>query len=113
VIVDVITVAVVGSGVFFLGVSAFSIVRFPDFFTRAHVVAKSETLGVMLVIVGVIVHHRGGEGTVRLLLLGAFAMIANATAIHALARAALGEPGRLSQPGGPDGPRARAPESGQ
>jgi multicomponent Na+:H+ antiporter subunit G len=88
-VLDVLTVALVGSGVFFLGVSAFGIVRFPDFFTRAHVVAKSETLGVMLVISGVIVDHRGGEGTIRLLLLGAFAMVANATAIHALARAAL------------------------
>jgi multicomponent Na+:H+ antiporter subunit G len=104
VIVDVLAVALVAAGLFFLGVSAFGIVRFPDFFTRAHVVAKSETLGVMLVIAGVIVHHRGGEGTVRLLLLGTFAMVANATAIHALARAALGSPGRPADPD-PEGRR--------
>jgi multicomponent Na+:H+ antiporter subunit G len=113
VIVDIVTVVVVGCGVFFLGVSAFSIVRFPDFFTRAHVVAKSETLGVMLVIVGVIVHHRGGEGTARLLLLGTFAMIANATAIHALARAALGDTDVTSAPTVPDDPRTSTPEAGR
>jgi multicomponent Na+:H+ antiporter subunit G len=94
VIVEIVAIVCIAAGLFFLGVSAFGIVRFPDFFTRAHVVAKSETLGVMLVVTGVIVHHRGGEGTLRLLLLGTFAMIANATAIHALARAALGSPGR-------------------
>lgn len=100
-ILDVVTVVLVSSGVFFLAVSAISLALFPDFFVRAHVVAKSETFGVMLVILGVIVHHRGGEGTLRLLVLVLFAMVANATAVHALARAALGDPARISTPGGP------------
>jgi multicomponent Na+:H+ antiporter subunit G len=85
-----VTVAAVGLvvvGVFFLAVSAFGLVRFPDFYTRAHVVAKSESLGVALVILGVIVYHGGTDGTLKLLLLVGFALIANPTAIHALARA--------------------------
>ncbi len=74
-------------GVFFLAVSAFGLIRFPDFYTRAHVVAKSESLGVAAVILGVIVYHRGDEHTLKLVLLVAFALVANPTAIHALARA--------------------------
>jgi multicomponent Na+:H+ antiporter subunit G len=85
-----VSVPLIVAGLFFLGVSAFGLVRFPDFYTRAHVVAKSETLGMILVILGVIAHHRFGQGTPKLVLLVAFALVANSTAIHALARAAHG-----------------------
>jgi multicomponent Na+:H+ antiporter subunit G len=89
--VSVLAIILILSGLFFLAVSAFGLLRFPDFYTRAHVVAKSETLGVILVISGIMVHHRFGEGTWRLVLLLAFAMVANPTAIHALSRAAHSE----------------------
>jgi multicomponent Na+:H+ antiporter subunit G len=92
-VIDVITIVLVVCGLFFLTVSAYGLLRFPDFFTRAHVVAKSETFGIMLVLSGVIVHHRGQDGTLRFVLLIGFALIANPTSIHALARAALGPPG--------------------
>lgn len=85
---SVLAVVSIVAGLFFLFVSAFGLVRFPDFFTRAHVVAKSETLGMILVIAGIMFHHRFESGTWRLLLLILFAMVANPTAIHALARAA-------------------------
>jgi multicomponent Na+:H+ antiporter subunit G len=101
-----VAVLLILAGLFFLGVSAFGLVRFPDFYTRAHVVAKSETLGMILVILGIIVHHRFGAGTPRLLLLVGFALIANATAIHALARAAHGRRGlgERKSSGGAGGP---------
>jgi multicomponent Na+:H+ antiporter subunit G len=86
--VTVIGFALISVGLFFLGVSAFGLIRFPDFYTRAHVVAKSETLGVILIVLGVIVHHGAGSGSLRLVFLVGFALVANATAIHALARAA-------------------------
>lgn len=82
-----IAVVLVVVGVFFLGVSAFGLVRFPDFYTRAHVVAKSESLGVALVVLGVMVYHRFGEGTLTLLLVILLALVANPTAVHALSRA--------------------------
>lgn len=75
-------------GLFLLAVSAFGLVRFPDTYTRAHVVAKSETLGLILVVTGVMAHHRFEEGTLRLVLLLGLAAVANPTAIHAVARAA-------------------------
>jgi multicomponent Na+:H+ antiporter subunit G len=89
----VVAVVLIASGLFFLAVSAWGLVRFPDFYTRAHVVAKSETFGIVLVIAGVIVHHEFGEGTTRLVLLLLFSAIANPTAIHALARASYMEDG--------------------
>jgi multicomponent Na+:H+ antiporter subunit G len=89
----VVAAVFIASGLFFLAVSAWGLVRFPDFYTRAHVVAKSETFGIVLVIAGVIVHHEFGEGTTRLVLLLLFSAIANPTAIHALARASYMEDG--------------------
>jgi multicomponent Na+:H+ antiporter subunit G len=86
--VSVVAIALMVAGLFFLGVSAFGLLRFPDFYTRAHVVAKSETLGIILVMAGVIVEHRFADATLRLLILVVLAMVANPTAIYAISRAA-------------------------
>lgn len=82
-------VVLVSAGIFFLAVSALGLLRLPDFYTRAHAVAKSETLGLLLVLVGLAFLNRFGPGSPQLLFIAAFAFIANATAMHALARAAL------------------------
>ena len=84
----VVAVVLIASGTFFLGVTALGVVRFPDFYTRAHVVGKSETLGIMLVVGGLIALEAPGRATLPLVFVLAFALIANPTAIHALARAA-------------------------
>ncbi len=76
-------------GTAFLTVSAIGSIRLPDFFTRAHAVAKSETLGLFLVVLGLAVHHGLAAATPRLLFIAFFALIANATAMHAVARAAM------------------------
>jgi multicomponent Na+:H+ antiporter subunit G len=81
-------IALIATGVAFLAVSALGLVRFPDFYTRAHVVAKSETLGIILVVGGVLSHEGLTRGSLRLLVLLVVIAIANPTAVHALARAA-------------------------
>jgi multicomponent Na+:H+ antiporter subunit G len=86
--VTVIAVVLITSGAAFLAVSAVGLVRFPDFYTRAHAVAKSETLGILLVVAGLMVHHGLGPGAGRLVLVLVFALVANPTAMHALARSA-------------------------
>lgn len=84
---NVIAVVLIAAGVFFMAVSAIGLLRFDDFYTRAHVVAKSETFGIILVISGVIIQQGFASGSPRLLLLIGLAAIANPTAVHALARA--------------------------
>ncbi|MCC5952566.1 MAG: monovalent cation/H(+) antiporter subunit G [Acidimicrobiia bacterium] len=84
----VLSIVLIATGVFFMAVSAIGLLRFPDFFARAHVVATSETFGIILVVVGIMVYHRFGDGTLKLLLLILLAAIANPAGIHALARAA-------------------------
>jgi multicomponent Na+:H+ antiporter subunit G len=89
VLVNAVSVALVTAGVAFLAVSAVGVVHLPGFFSRAHAVAKSETLGIMLVLGGLIVYNGLAEGSAQLLIVLAIALIANPTAVHALARAAV------------------------
>jgi multicomponent Na+:H+ antiporter subunit G len=86
--IDALAVLLLAAGTFFLAISAIGLARFPDFWTRAHAVAKAETLGLVLVIAGLIVWHRFGPGTLQLALIAVFSLLVNPTAIHALARSA-------------------------
>jgi multicomponent Na+:H+ antiporter subunit G len=77
------------AGAFFLFVSAAGLIRLPDFFSRAHAVGKSETLGSFLILVGLILHHGLVLESGKLLLITLFIAITNPTGIHTLTRAAL------------------------
>jgi multicomponent Na+:H+ antiporter subunit G len=88
-VIDVVAAVFLVVGTGFLVVSALGLTRFPDFWTRAHAVAKAETLGLVLVFIGLIVLNRLGPGSVQLALIAAFSLLVNPTAIHALARSAV------------------------
>jgi multicomponent Na+:H+ antiporter subunit G len=76
-------------GLFFLVVSAVGLERLPEVYTRAHAVAKSETLGLMLVLGGLFFRPELDlGGAVRLVFILLFSVVANPTAVHALVRAA-------------------------
>jgi multicomponent Na+:H+ antiporter subunit G len=85
----IITVVLIVAGVFFLTVSALGLLRLPDFYTRAHAVGKSETLGSILVLSGLAVYNGCELSTIKILFILFFVLIANPTATHAIARAAL------------------------
>jgi multicomponent Na+:H+ antiporter subunit G len=85
---DVVGVSLIAAGVLLLAVSAVGLIRLPDFYSRAHAVTKSETLGLLFVLVGLVALHRLGPGSAQMLFIAVFALVANATAMHALARAA-------------------------
>jgi len=85
----VIAIILIAVGVFFLTVSVLGLLRFPDFYARAHAVGKSETLGSILVLGGLAVYNGLELSTVKILFILLFALIANPTATHTVARAAL------------------------
>ncbi len=76
-------------GVFFLTVSSIGLLRLPDFYARTHAVGKSETLGAILTLSGLAVYNGWELSTFKILLILIFVLIANPTATHAIARAAL------------------------
>jgi len=89
---NVMTVAsnlLIAGGIAFMAVSVLGLARLPDLYSRAHGVAKSETFGLLLVFVGLLLQPDVDAGTaIRLVLVLVFALLANPTAVHALVRAA-------------------------
>lgn len=77
------------AGLFFIAVSTYALLRMPDLYTRAHAVAKSETLGLLLVFCGVFLRPEFEVSSAgRLAFVLVFSLIANPTAVHALLRGA-------------------------
>lgn len=76
-------------GVFFMAVTAIGLLRLPDFYTRAHAVSKTETLGIGLIVLGLILHEGPSLVSLKLVLVLLFAFLVNPLAAHLLTRAAL------------------------
>ncbi|MBS3909645.1 MAG: monovalent cation/H(+) antiporter subunit G [Actinobacteria bacterium] len=75
-------------GCFFIVVASVGVVRFPDFYTRIHPAGKADTLGQVLVFLGLMVYEGFSFISIKLLIITVFIFIANPTATHALAKAA-------------------------
>jgi|SRR5919106_1214062 multicomponent Na+:H+ antiporter subunit G len=77
------------AGAFFLLVSCVGLLRLPDFYTRAHAVGKAETLGSMLVLIGLALYNGATLSSLKLFLILVIIGVTNPTATHALTRAAM------------------------
>lgn len=88
-ILDILAMLLLAGGAFFLLVSTVGLLRLPDFFTRAHAVGKSETLGSLLLLGGLAIEAPGVGLGLKLFLVVLFVAVTNPTGIHVLTRAAL------------------------
>ncbi len=89
-----VVVETVGGGLLILGslvvlVAALGLLRFPDLFTRMHAAGVADTLGVALVLVGLVFLVDAWTTATRFLLILGFVWFTSPTACHALARSAL------------------------
>jgi multicomponent Na+:H+ antiporter subunit G len=76
------------SGLFFLLVGSIGLIRFPDFYARSHATAKTDMLGIMLMLFGLFVYEGFTLGGAKLLIAMVFIGLAAPIATHALAKAA-------------------------
>ena len=88
-VTSIIAALFIVGGVFFLAISALGLLRLPDFYSRAHAVGKSETLGSILVLAGLAIYNGLELSTVKIVIVLVFVMIANPTATHAVSETAL------------------------
>lgn len=86
---DLIGWACMLGGGFFCLVGAVGLNRMPDIFTRMHAVSVSETMGVGLLIIGMLVQSDDWMVAVRLIIIAAILFVTSPVSSHALARAAL------------------------
>ena len=77
------------TGLLFILAGVLGILRLPDFYARLHAMGKCDTLGVALVLIGLALHEGMSLHSLKILLISVFVGLANPTATHALARAAL------------------------
>jgi multicomponent Na+:H+ antiporter subunit G len=84
----VLSIITVSFGSFFLLIGSIGLIRLPDFYARAHATGKSDTLGIMLVITGLIILEGFTLNSAKLLIMIVFVALTNPTATNALTRAA-------------------------
>ena len=95
---EIIVIIFLTAGIFFMFTGVIGLLRFPDFYTRLHATGKCDTLGEVLIIVGLLLYHLciyspGADLSVKLvpvklLFLIVFIFLANPTATHAIMKAA-------------------------
>ena len=88
-VLDVIGIVLIGLGLAFMVITALGLLRLPDFFSRVHAVSKSETLGITLLLLGLIIHQGATMVSLKLTLILVFVALANPVGAHLLTRAAL------------------------
>lgn len=89
IITDIASWTLLIAGTAFCIVGGIGLLRMPDFYTRMHAASVIETLGVGLILLGLILQAGLSLVTVKLLIIGLLVFFASPTASHALARAAL------------------------
>lgn len=87
-ITSVLTIIFVVAGIFFLLIGSIGTIRLPDFYSRTHATSKSDTLGMILIIIGLIIFEGFTLNSGKLSLVLLFILLANPIGAHALARAA-------------------------
>lgn len=84
----ILTVLFVIAGIFFLLVGSIGTIRLPDFYSRTHATSKSDTLGLVLIILGLVIYEGLHINSLKLLLISLFIALSNPMGSHALARSA-------------------------
>lgn len=86
---DLLAVALIAAGLFFQGVAAVGLVRFPDVYSRLHAIGTGDSLGIPLVLAGAAVHLGWTPVSFRLVLALFFLFLIGPLTSHLLSRAAL------------------------
>lgn len=86
---NILTICFVVAGIFFLLIGSIGTIRLPDFYSRTHATSKSDTLGMLLIITGLIIYEGFNINSGKLFLILLFILLANPIGAHALARAAI------------------------
>ncbi len=81
-------VALMLGGVGFMLIGSIGINTLPDFYARCHAAGKVDTLGILLVLTGMMVHEGLGLNSLKLLLVICFVLTTSPVATHFLMRRA-------------------------
>lgn len=87
--IDLASWALLAAGGVFCVIGGIGLLRMPDFYTRVHAASVMETLGVGLILSGLMLQAGLTLVCAKLAMIGALIFLTSPTATHALTRAAL------------------------
>ncbi|MDH5762261.1 MAG: monovalent cation/H(+) antiporter subunit G [Nitrospinota bacterium] len=85
---DILSIIFMLAGLFFLIVAAIGVIRLPDVFSRSHAVSLTDSLGALLMLIGIALHEGLGKNTLKILVVLTLLYILNPGIAHATIRAA-------------------------
>lgn len=86
---DIISWAAMLIGGFFVLVGGIGVLRMPDFYTRMHATSLTESLGAILILVGLMFQAGLTLATIKLVIILIFLLFTSPTSAYALANAAM------------------------
>ncbi|HSV30847.1 MAG TPA: monovalent cation/H(+) antiporter subunit G [Atribacteraceae bacterium] len=87
IIIEILVVLFLVLGALFFLLGTIGLLRFPDVYTRLHAVTKCDTLGLGLILVGLMLYEGATLTSVKIAFIIIFVFLTSPTAAHALARA--------------------------
>lgn len=87
-IVDVLSVILLAGGGAFIFLGGLGALRMPDFYTRLHAASMTDSMGTILVLLGVALQAGFSLATLKLFAILVFLMLTSPTATYALSNAA-------------------------
>jgi multicomponent Na+:H+ antiporter subunit G len=88
-LLDILSWALLLGGGAFCMIGALGLLRMPDFYTRMHAASVTDTVGAVLMLLGLLLQAGLTLIGVKLLIIAALLLFTSPTASHALARAAM------------------------
>lgn len=87
-VLDFLSGLLLAAGAVFVVSGGVGLLRFPDFYTRIHAVSVTDSAGVGLILLGLLLQATSWETGIRLMIILLFMAVTGPTATHALAQAA-------------------------
>lgn len=85
---EIIAIILMSGGFFFLTVGVVGLIRLPDVYNRLHALGKCDTMGIGLIILGLVLIVPGTTNVVKLLLMGALTIVINPVITHMITKTA-------------------------
>jgi multicomponent Na+:H+ antiporter subunit G len=87
-VIDVVSGVLLAAGALFVVSGGVGLLRFPDFYTRVHAAGVTDSAGVGIVLLGLLLQVDTWDTAVRLLIILLFLALTSPTSAHVLAHAA-------------------------
>jgi multicomponent Na+:H+ antiporter subunit G len=85
---DAVTMLLIAAGAVFFVAGTVGLLRFPDFYTRVHAMAKADNVGLGLVVAGLALQSESPTALAQLLLVWFLVLLSGVSGAHLLARTA-------------------------